>query len=97
MLMVVCAATSALSHPNVRINGFELAARIIALHLPVDAALDTVHINGGGGDFVARNAQIADAAHQLASARRREHFVKRPGGVYVLRLSHTSAMRAQPA
>ena len=55
-------APSVLSHQNIRINGFQFAARIVDVHLPIHAPLTPVDIGGPSGDFAAKSLEIAETA-----------------------------------
>ena len=62
------AMTSVLSHQNIRINGFQFAARIVNVHLPIHAPLTPVDIGGPGGDFAAKSLKVAETATAEALA-----------------------------
>ena len=53
-------STSVLSHQNIRINGFQFAACIVDVHLPIHASLTPVDISGPGGDFAAQSLEVAE-------------------------------------
>ena len=59
---------SVLSHQNIRINGFQFAARIVDVHLPIHAPLTPVDIGGPGGDFAAKSLEVAETATAEALA-----------------------------
>ena len=68
-------ATSGASRQNLRIDGLELAARVADLHLPVDAALPAVAVDGPRRHFPVQRRKVADAASVQALARHRTQFV----------------------
>ena len=59
---------SVLSYQNIRINGFQFAARIVDVHLPIHAPLTPVDIGGPGGDFAAKSLEVAETATVKALA-----------------------------